>query len=103
MLEVGERSAIGRSFDVSQDGRSGSENVGISNENSGGNPERRKSKVSWGRVVLPGLADPKLSPDISGVSDGEPVNIPVPPIMLNQRTQEDISSAHWIAVSSIYR
>ena len=38
-------------------GLDGSENVGISNEKTGGNPVRRKSKVSWGRFVRPGLVD----------------------------------------------
>ena len=30
-------------------------NAGISNEKTGENPVRLKPKVSWGRVVLPGL------------------------------------------------
>ena len=33
----------------------------------------RKSKVSWGRLIRPGLVDPKLRP--KGVSDGQGVNI----------------------------
>ncbi len=37
---------------------------------------RRKSKVSWGRLIRPGLVDPKPRP--KGVGDGEPVNIPAP-------------------------
>jgi len=34
---------------------------------------RRQSKVSWGRLVRPGLVDPKLRP--RGVSDGQSVKI----------------------------
>jgi hypothetical protein len=48
---------LGRSWIVRSGGRNGSEYVGISNEKAGGNPARRKSKVSWGRLVLPGLVD----------------------------------------------
>ncbi len=33
-------------------------------------------KGSWGRIILPGLGDPKENP--RGVSDGQPVNIPAP-------------------------
>ena len=33
----------------------------------------RKSKVSWGRLIRPGLVGPKLRP--YGVSDGQSVNI----------------------------
>ena len=36
-------------------GRDTSENVGISSENIGENPMHRKSKVSRGRLVRPGL------------------------------------------------
>lgn len=32
-----------------------SENAGMSNEKAGENPARRKTKVSWGRFVRPGL------------------------------------------------
>ncbi len=38
---------------------------------------RRKPKVSWERVILPGLVGPKARP--KGVVDGQQVNIPVPP------------------------
>ncbi len=53
-----------------------SENAGISNDKESGNLSRRKTKVSWGRLVRPGLVGPKLRP--KGVSDGHPVNIPEP-------------------------
>ena len=36
---------------------------------------RRKPKVSWDRVILPGLVGPKARP--KGVVDGQQVNIPV--------------------------
>ena len=69
-------------------GRSTSEDVGISNENFGENPKRRKSKVSWGRFVRPGLAGPKAR--AKAVVDGEQVDIPAPlqSVMSNGGTQE---------------
>ena len=48
----------------------------MSNEKESENLSRRKPKVSWGRLVRPGLVGPKLRP--KGVSDGQQVNIPVP-------------------------
>jgi len=71
---VGKRSQRLRSSGASQDGALGSENVGMSNRNSGENPERRKSKVSWAMSISPGLVGPKARP--KGVVDGQPVNIP---------------------------
>ena len=50
----------------------------MSNEKISENLIRRKSKVSWGRFVRPGLVGPKLRP--KGVDDGQQVNIPVLPI-----------------------
>ena len=55
-----------------------SENAGMSSDKKGENPFRRKSEVSWARLVLPGLAGPKPRP--KGVGDGQRVNIPAPPI-----------------------
>ena len=49
----------------------------MSNEKKGENPFRRKSKVSWGRFVRPGLVGPKVRS--KGVVDGQQVNIPVLP------------------------
>ncbi len=46
---------LGRSQTVKFGGRNGSENVGMSNEKTSENLVRRKSKVSWGRLVRPGL------------------------------------------------
>ena len=57
-------------------GRIRSENVGMSNEKISENLIRRKPKVSWGRLVHPGLVGPKSRP--KGVVDGQQVNIPVP-------------------------
>ena len=59
-------------------GQFGSENVGMSNEKISENLIRRKPKVSWGRLVRPGLVGPKVRP--KGVIDGQQVNIPVLPI-----------------------
>ena len=36
-----------------------SENAGMSNHKAGENPARRKSKVSWATVIVPGLVGPK--------------------------------------------
>ena len=55
-----------------------SDYAGMSNDNAGENPARRKPKVSWGRLVLPGLVGPKSRP--KGVVDGQQVNIPVLPL-----------------------
>ena len=57
-------------------GRIRSENVGMSNEKISENLIRRKPKVSWGRLVRPGLVGPKSRS--KGVVDGQQVNIPVP-------------------------
>ena len=59
-------------------GRNRSENVGTSNEKISENLIRRKTKVSWGRVVRPGLVGPKVR--LKSVADGQQVNIPVLPI-----------------------
>ncbi|KAF8077340.1 hypothetical protein N665_1045s0004 [Sinapis alba] len=48
---VGERSALGGSNRASGSGRSGSENVGLSNANIGENPMPRKPKGSSARFV----------------------------------------------------
>ena len=50
--------------------------VGMSSENTCEKQVHRKSKVSWGRLIHPGLVDPKLRP--IGVSDGCAVNIRQP-------------------------
>ena len=48
---VGERSVLGRNARASRVGRSGSENVGLSNANIGENPMPRKPKGSSARFV----------------------------------------------------
>ena len=55
----------------------GSENAGMSSANPGENPGHRKSKVSYATLFGVGLVGPKLRP--KGASDGQRVNIPVPP------------------------
>ena len=76
---VEERSTLGRRHTVRSAGRSGSDYAGMSSEKTRGKRVRRKSKVSWGRLIRPGLVDPKLRP--KGVSDGQCVNIRIPPIL----------------------
>ena len=61
-------------YDVSRSGGQGSENVGMSNRNSGEKPERRKPKVSLAMLIIQGLGGPKGKP--KGVPDGQLVNIP---------------------------
>ena len=46
---VEERSMQRRRHTVRSAGAYGSENAGMSNDNAGENPARRKPKVSWGR------------------------------------------------------
>ena len=58
-------------------GARGSENAGMSSANPGENPGHRKSKVSYATLFGVGLVGPKLRP--KGASDGQRVNIPVPP------------------------
>jgi len=53
-----------------------SKNVGMSNRNVSEILTRRKSKVSWAMLIIPGLGGPKARP--KGVVDGQPVNIPAP-------------------------
>ncbi len=48
-IVVEERSTPRRSRTVRSGGACGSENAGMSNDNAGENPARRKPKVSWGR------------------------------------------------------
>ena len=54
----------------------GSENVGMSNRNTGEIPVHRKPKVSLAMTISQGLGGPKVNP--KGVADGQPVNIPAP-------------------------
>ena len=59
---------------MSHAGALGSENVGISNRNTGESPVHRKSKVSLAMTINQGLVVPKAMPN--GVADGQQVNIP---------------------------
>ena len=52
---VGKRSNSVEAQAVSECGAVGSDNPGMSNDKYGQNPYRRKDKVSWARLVLPGL------------------------------------------------
>ena len=74
---VGERSTLERRHTVRSAGRSRSDYAGMSSEITGGKPVRRKSKVSWGRLIRPGLVGPKSRP--KGVDNGQSVNIRIPP------------------------
>ena len=76
---VEECSNIGRRRTVRSAGRLGSNYAGMSSEKTRGKRVRRKSKVSWGRLIHPGLVDPKLRP--KGVGDGQSVNIRIPPLL----------------------
>ena len=49
-------------------GAAGRENVGISSKKADEKSARRKFKVSWATIIVPGLGDPKLRP--KGVGDG---------------------------------
>ncbi len=51
----------------------------MSSEKTCGKHVRRKSKVSWGRLIRPGLVDPKPRP--KGVGDGRSVNIQIPQVL----------------------
>ena len=51
---VEERSTLGRRHTVRSAGRRGSDYAGMSSEITRGKRVRRKSKVSWGRLIRPG-------------------------------------------------
>ena len=59
---------------VTHGGACGSKNVGTSNRKEGEIPSRRKIKVSWATVIVPGLVGPKEM--VKTASDGYRVNIP---------------------------
>ncbi len=56
---VGERSSVTEAVVVRHRGDRRSENVGMSNRNSGESPERRKPKVSLAMTISQGLGGPK--------------------------------------------
>ncbi|KAJ6847346.1 hypothetical protein M6B38_278050 [Iris pallida] len=76
---VGERSALEGSACASRCGRSGSENVGLSNANIGENPMPRNLRVPPQGSSTEGESGPKIRP--KGVVDGQQVNIPVLPLV----------------------
>ena len=63
---VEERSTLGRRHTVRSAGRSGSDYAGMSSEKICGKHIRRKSKVSWGRLIRPGLVGPKSRTKVVG-------------------------------------
>ena len=58
----------------------------MSSEKTRGKRVRRKSKVSWGRLIHPGLVDPKPRP--KGVGNGQSVNIRIPPVSRYQLVRD---------------
>ena len=73
---VGERSIVLRRQTERTAGGTRSDYAGISSAKIREKRIRRKPKVSWGRLIHPGLVDPKPRP--KGVGDGESVNIQIP-------------------------
>ena len=86
---------------MSQGGEYGRDYVGISSTKVCENQARRKPKVSWGRVIRPGLVGPKSRP--KGVDDGQLVNIPVPSYvrLTEGGTQEDSLSLVMVQVQAL--
>ena len=54
----------------------GGDDAGMSSDKADEKSARRKPKVSWGRLIRPGLVGPKPRP--KGVGDGKSVNIRTP-------------------------
>ena len=50
---------MGRRHTARSAGLCRNENVGTSSDKTGEKPVRRKPKVSWARLILPGLVGPK--------------------------------------------
>ena len=73
----------------------------MSSEKARAKRAHRKSKVSWGRLIRPGLVGPKTRPN--GVVDGQQVNIPAPPESRlsngGTRTARDTSDWKWMAAT----
>jgi hypothetical protein len=69
-------SSAQRSWSGSTGGARPSENAGMSSDNTGENPVRRKPKVSPAMFVRRRLGGPKARPE--GVADGQQVEIPAP-------------------------
>ena len=64
-------------MNVSPCGACTSANAGTSSVKGAEKSPRRKSKVSWATLIVPGSVGPKPRP--KGVGDGQLVHIPVPP------------------------
>ena len=62
---------VGQSHTVRNGELHGSDDAGMSSEKIRGKRIRRKSKVSWGRLIRPGLVGPKPRP--KGVGEGQSV------------------------------
>jgi len=96
-IVVEERSAGGEGKSARLVGACRSENAGMSSEQSGENPDRRRSKGSDGRSVRVGLVGPKPRPE--GVGDGQLVNIPVPMYRSRDRGLWEDSATEWMVVT----
>jgi hypothetical protein len=69
----------------------------MSSEKTRGKRVRRKSEVSWGRLIRPGLVGPKSRP--KGVDDGQSVNIQIPPMLRYQLVRD--AGSYAIAVLEV--
>ena len=69
----------------------------MSNRNLGESPRHRKPKVSLAMTISQGLGGPKVNP--KGVADGQPVNIPAPPLKPKRRRR--VGTERVIGFSSL--
>ena len=75
-------------------GAYGSKNVGTSNRKEGEIPSRRKIKVTWAMVIIPGLVGPKGM--AKAALDGQLVNIPAL-LLYSKMGRSVVCKAHyWI-------
>ena len=70
----------------------------MSSDKAGEKPARRKPKVSWARVIRPGLVGPKAR--LKSVVDGKQVNIPVPELWSDAGVEKGSRSSYWILVQA---
>src|SRR5207245_5700756 len=80
------------SINVSLCGACTSANAGTSSVKVGEKPARRKSKVSWATLIVPGSVGTKPRP--KGVGDGQLVHIPVPPRVRYHRRGDEGGQAN---------
>ncbi len=79
---------------MTHSGAYGSKNVGTSNRKEGEIPSRRKIKVSWAMVIIPGLVGPKGM--AKAALDGQLVNIPAL-LLYSKMGRSVVYKAHyWI-------